>query len=64
ALGAAVGAVTQWYIGWVVQNFSFMPIFTVCSVMYLLAFTLVHLLIGELGSIRRLAPAQVLQSAP
>ncbi len=64
ALGAAVGAVTQWYIGWVVQNFSFMPIFTVCSVMYLLAFTLEHLLIGELGSIRRLAPAQVLQSAP
>lgn len=58
ALGAVFGAVTQWYIGSVVQSFSFAPIFAACSVMYLLAFGLVHLLIGELGSTRNLAPAQ------
>lgn len=57
ALGAAVGAATQWYIGWVVQNLSFAPVFAACSVMYLVALGLVHWLIGELGRIRRLAPA-------
>jgi len=62
ALGAAVGAVTQWYIGWVVENLSFAPIFAACSVMYLLAFGLVHLFIGELGSIRNLTPARIAQS--
>jgi ACS family hexuronate transporter-like MFS transporter len=55
ALGAVLGAVTQWYIGNVVETFSFAPIFAVCAVMYLLAFGLVHLLIGELGSIRPLS---------
>jgi ACS family hexuronate transporter-like MFS transporter len=54
ALGAAAGAVTQWHIGWVVQNFSFAPLFAACSVMYLVAFVLVHILIGELGKIRTL----------
>ena len=57
ALGAAVGAITQRLIGWAVQNLSFAPVFAVCSVMYLLAFTLVHLLIGELGRIRQLPAA-------
>lgn len=57
ALGAAVGAVTQRIIGWAVQNLSFAPVFAVCSVMYLLAFTLVHFLIGELGRIRKLPAA-------
>jgi len=57
ALGGAVGAITQWYIGWVVQNLSFAPLFAVCAVVYLIAFALVHLLIGELGSIRKLSPA-------
>jgi len=56
ALGAAVGAVTQWSIGWVVQNISFAPVFAACSLMYLVAFALVHRLVGELGRIRRLAP--------
>lgn len=64
ALGAAVGAVTQRYIGTVVQNVSFAPIFAVCSVMYLIALGLVHVLIGELGRIRKLAPASTKQSAP
>jgi ACS family hexuronate transporter-like MFS transporter len=54
ALGGLVGAVTQLSIGWVVQNVSFSPIFAVCSVMYLIAFALVHVLIGELGVIRRI----------
>jgi ACS family hexuronate transporter-like MFS transporter len=57
ALGGFVGAITQLTIGWVVQNLSFTPIFAVCSVMYLIAFALVHFLIGELGSIRRISPA-------
>ena len=54
-LGAVLGAVTQWYIGNVVETFSFAPIFAACAVMYLLAFGLVHWLIGELGSIRPLS---------
>ncbi|MEJ7710338.1 MAG: hypothetical protein WKF84_10855 [Pyrinomonadaceae bacterium] len=54
ALGGLAGVITQVSIGWVVQNFSFAPIFAVCSMMYLLAFWLVHSLIGELGVIRQL----------
>jgi ACS family hexuronate transporter-like MFS transporter len=57
ALGGAVGAVTQWYIGWVVENLSFAPLVAVCAVVYLTAFALVHILIGELGSVRKLSPA-------
>jgi ACS family hexuronate transporter-like MFS transporter len=57
ALGGAVGAVTQWYIGWVVENLSFAPLFAICAVVYLTALALVHLLIGELGSVRKLSPA-------
>ena len=64
ALGAVLGAITQWYIGSVVETFSFAPIFAACAVMYLLAFGLVHWLIGELGFIRNLAPAQIEQSVP
>jgi len=52
AAGAAVGAVTQLYIGKVVQGLSFAPIFAICGVMYLIAFALVHSLIGQLGQIR------------
>jgi ACS family hexuronate transporter-like MFS transporter len=62
ALGAAAGVVTQMSIGWVVQNLSFAPVFAACSVMYLVALALVHHLIGELGRIRRLAPALVGQN--
>jgi ACS family hexuronate transporter-like MFS transporter len=57
ALGAAVGAITQWQIGRVVQDLSFAPIFAICSAAYITAFLLVHGLIGELGVIRKLAPA-------
>lgn len=57
ALGGLAGVITQLSIGWVVQNLSFAPIFAVCAVMYLLAFVLVHILIGELGVVRRV-PSQ------
>jgi ACS family hexuronate transporter-like MFS transporter len=53
ALGALMGAITQRYIGRVVDAYSFAPIFAACAGMYLFAFLLVHLLIGRLGVIRR-----------
>jgi ACS family hexuronate transporter-like MFS transporter len=52
ALGGLAGAISQLYIGLVVQRLSFAPIFVACSVMYLLAFALVHILAGELGRVR------------
>jgi ACS family hexuronate transporter-like MFS transporter len=52
ALGGLVGAISQLYIGRVVQALSFAPIFVACSVMYLLGFMLVHFLAGELGRVR------------
>lgn len=54
-LGAAVGVLTQLAIGWVVQHFSFAPIFAAISLAYLLAFALVHTLIGDLGRVRTLS---------
>lgn len=56
ALGGLAGVVTQLSIGWVVQNLSFEPIFTACAVLYLLAFALVHWLVGEIGVIRQITP--------
>jgi len=53
--GGLTGVITQATIGWVVQNYSFAPIFAAISFTYLLAFALVHILVGELGSIRKLA---------
>jgi ACS family hexuronate transporter-like MFS transporter len=53
ALGGVAGAISQPAIGWVVQMFSFAPVFAACSFAYLIAFLLVHFLIGELGVIRR-----------
>ncbi|MGH9755638.1 MAG: MFS transporter [Blastocatellia bacterium] len=58
AMGALVGAITQRYIGRVVDSFSFAPIFAACAGIYLLALLLVHLLIGELGSVRRIPSAK------
>ena len=57
AFGGLVGAVSQLYIGAVVQKLSFAPIFIACSIMYLLAFALVHLLAGELGRVRDVGSA-------
>lgn len=53
ALGALAGAVTQRYIGHVVDAYSFAPIFAACAGMYLLALLLVQLLVGRLGVIRK-----------
>ena len=53
ALGALMGAITQRYIGRIVDVYSFAPIFAACAGMYLLSLLLVHLLIGELGVIRK-----------
>ena len=52
APGGVAGILTQLGIGWVVQHLSFAPIFAAISVAYLVAFVLVHLLIGELGRVR------------
>jgi ACS family hexuronate transporter-like MFS transporter len=54
ALGGLAGVITQLTIGWVVQHLSFAPIFATISVVYLLAFALVHILVGELGTIRKI----------
>jgi len=63
SLGAAAGAITQWYIGWAVQNVSFAPVFAACSLMYLLALGLVHWLIGDIGSIRKIGRAEITRQA-
>lgn len=54
SLGGVAGVITQLTIGWVVQHLSFAPIFAAISVVYLLAFAAVHLLVGELGTIRKI----------
>jgi ACS family hexuronate transporter-like MFS transporter len=60
-LGGICGGVTQLIIGRVLMKHGYAegypPIFAACSVMYLVALAAVHLLIGELGVIRK-APAQ------
>ncbi|NWG14203.1 MAG: MFS transporter [Acidobacteria bacterium] len=55
AVGGLLGAISQLYIGYVVQHLSFAPIFIACSVMYLLGFAFVHFLAGELGKVRDLS---------
>ncbi|MBE3112968.1 MAG: hypothetical protein IMZ46_21050, partial [Acidobacteria bacterium] len=57
-LGGVAGGVTQLVIGSVVVQYGYGYIFAVCSVMYLLALVVVHLLIGELGVIRRIQPVR------
>jgi MFS transporter, ACS family, aldohexuronate transporter len=52
SFGGLMGVGTQLAIGWVVQHFSFAPIFAAISMAYLVAFVLVQLLIGELGRTR------------
>lgn len=52
SFGGLMGVLTQLAIGWVVQNFSFTPIFAAISMAYLVAFVLVQVLIGELGRVR------------
>jgi ACS family hexuronate transporter-like MFS transporter len=53
ALGSWMGALSQLYIGRVVDTFGFTPIFVACAGLYPLALLVVFLLIGKLGVIRR-----------
>jgi MFS transporter, ACS family, hexuronate transporter len=55
-LGGVSGGVSQLVIGVVIMKFGYGPIFAVCSVMYLIALAAVHLLIGDLGVIRKIPP--------
>ena len=52
AMGGLIGAISQWAIGWTVQNVSFTPVFLVSSVMHLTGFTIVCLTIREIGKVR------------
>ncbi len=52
ALGSLMGALSQLYIGKVVDLYGFSPIFIACAGLYPLALILVQLLIGRLGIIR------------
>jgi len=54
AFGGLMGILTQLAIGRTVQASSFTPVFVTCAVIYLVAFALVHWLVGELGRIRKL----------
>jgi len=49
ALGSLIGALSQFYIGKVVDLYGFTPIFIACAGMYPLALLLVQLVIGKLG---------------
>jgi ACS family hexuronate transporter-like MFS transporter len=57
-LGGISGGVAQLIIGGVVMKYGYGPIFAVCSVMYLVALGVVHVLIGELGVIRKIPQAR------
>jgi ACS family hexuronate transporter-like MFS transporter len=52
SLGGLAGVLSQLAIGHVVSAFSYAPVFAVCSVMYLIAFTAVARLAKDLGRIR------------
>ncbi|ANH80867.1 hypothetical protein A8C56_07635 [Niabella ginsenosidivorans] len=53
-LGGCASILTQFAIGWTVQNVSYTPVFIAVGLMYLLTFFGVQLLIGKLGQIIRL----------
>jgi MFS transporter, ACS family, hexuronate transporter len=55
SLGGLAGVLSQLAIGQVVATFSYAPVFAVCSVMYLIAFTGVARLAKDLGRIREVA---------
>lgn len=58
AVGSLAGALTQLCIASVVEKLSYAPVFIGCAVFYFLAYIAVHLLIGELGVIRKLESAK------
>lgn len=57
AMGGLIGAITQWAIGWTVQNVSFTPVFYVSSVMHITGFIIVCITIRELGKVRQFTKA-------
>ena len=63
SLGGLAGIITQLMIGWVVQNLSFAPVFAACALLYLVAFGLVHWLVGELGGIRQVSTPVITAAA-
>ena len=54
ALGSLMSALSQLYIGRVVDALGYAPIFIACGALYILAFLVVHLLIRRLGVIRHI----------
>jgi ACS family hexuronate transporter-like MFS transporter len=54
AFGSILGALSQWYLGDVVDAYGFAPIFVACSAMYPLAMVLVFTMIGTIGEVRRI----------
>ncbi|MBI5395334.1 MAG: MFS transporter [Verrucomicrobia bacterium] len=55
ALGSLIGALSQRYIGRVVDDYGFAPIFLACAGLYPLALLMVQLLIGKLGVVRKVS---------
>ena len=53
-LGGCASILTQFAIGWTVQNLSYTPVFIAIGLMYLVTFFGVQILIGKLGQIIRL----------
>lgn len=53
ALGSLMSALSQLYIGRVVEALGFAPIFIACAVLYPIALLLVQLMIGKLGVVRK-----------
>ena len=51
-LGSWAGALSQLYIGRVVDAYGFTPIFVACAGLYPVALVMVFCLIGRLGTIR------------
>ncbi len=56
ALGSLVSALSQIYIGRVVEVLGFTPIFIACGALYIFAFLVVQFMIRKLGVIRQIVP--------
>ncbi|MPN25926.1 hypothetical protein SDC9_173347 [bioreactor metagenome] len=53
-LGSLMGALSQKYIGGIVDTYGFGPIFVACAGLYPLALLMVFVLIGKLGVVRKI----------
>jgi ACS family hexuronate transporter-like MFS transporter len=52
--GGIMGFISQYFVGLAVLHFSYQPIFFIIGSAYLVAFILVHFLIGEIGVIKNI----------